>query len=235
MGSARLRSTWLESRYKWLQDGVPLEPDWSLIPGSSAAQDLLDWDAAHGSSVVESEEDYLCDMSELPDTMRRPCIEAGILKLPPSLLKVAWRRERSLSQQAREDLAQKRHQKQLVATVKKTLSDKLKEALRQKLQDISRQQALQRMVPRAGVSMRPKLVKKNAKRSRKKQAIAGLASSKKKVAALAEGDPHTPECSVPAPGSPPPLPPPAQPPAKSKEGPLQGVKVALALAVIFCF
>ena len=153
---------------------MPPEPDWSLVPGSSAAQDLLDWGVAHGVSVAESEEDYLCDMSELPESLRWPCIEAGILKLPPSLLRSAWRRERTLTQEKREALADKRHHKQVVATVKRTLSDKLKAGLREKLKDMSRHQALSRMVPQAKTK-KPALLRKSVKKNFKKMALAALA------------------------------------------------------------
>ena len=46
--SARLRSEWMAPRFSWLKDGIPSEPDWSLIPGTAAAQELLDWDVSHG-------------------------------------------------------------------------------------------------------------------------------------------------------------------------------------------
>ncbi|CAE7897118.1 unnamed protein product, partial [Symbiodinium sp. KB8] len=139
--SARLRSEWMAPRFSWLKDGIPSEPDWSLIPGTAAAQELLDWDVSHGDK--NPEEDYLCDMGALPPTLRWECLESGLLKLPPALLQKAWKREASLADEEKARLLSKKVHWQLVSQAKKSLSDKFKEAMRKKLMDISRQQAAQ--------------------------------------------------------------------------------------------
>ncbi|CAE7439407.1 unnamed protein product, partial [Symbiodinium sp. CCMP2592] len=193
-GSARLRSEWLEPRFGWVQDGIPSEPDWSLIPGTAAAQELLDWDVAHGDK--NSEEDYFCDMDSLPPTLRWNCFESGVLKLPPALLQKAWKREASLAVEEKARILAKKAERQLVSQAKRSVSEKFKEAMRLKLKDISRQQALALHVPEAGkakAKAKPasgkagsltKALKKGLKKSSLKTAAALLAGSQKKVQEL---------------------------------------------------
>ena len=56
MGTKRIPSDWLESRYSWLQDGVPSIPDFSLSRDAACITDLMSWSNAHPVQDGEEEE-----------------------------------------------------------------------------------------------------------------------------------------------------------------------------------
>ena len=45
-GTSRMKESWLENRYNWLnsETSKPLEPDWGMLAAAKTLQDLLEWD-----------------------------------------------------------------------------------------------------------------------------------------------------------------------------------------------
>ena len=105
-GSGRYPSDWLKDRYSWVtkEDSgkfVPVEPDWSLIPGSKEISDLVEYQYWSAKSETPEEDEALLSIEELPEALQWPCIESGILQVPLSLQKLAWK----LSEEAGEKKA----------------------------------------------------------------------------------------------------------------------------------
>lgn len=95
-GSGRYPSDWLKDRYSWVtkEDSgkfVPVEPDWSLIPGSKEISDLVEYQYWSAKSETPEEDEALLSIEELPEALQWPCIESGILQVPLSLQKLAWK------------------------------------------------------------------------------------------------------------------------------------------------
>ena len=95
-GSGRYPSDWLKDRYSWVRKEdsgkfVPLEPDWSLIPGSKEISDLVEYQYWSAKSETPEEDEALLSIEELPEALQWPCIESGILQVPLSLQKLAWK------------------------------------------------------------------------------------------------------------------------------------------------
>ena len=95
-GSGRYPSDWLKDRYSWVRKEdsgkfVPLEPDWSLIPGSKEISDLVEYQYWSAKSEAPEEDEAPLSIEELPEALQWPCIESGILQVPLSLQKLAWK------------------------------------------------------------------------------------------------------------------------------------------------
>ena len=64
MGSKRIPDAWLEHRYAWLKDGVPIEPDFNLSKDAAAITDLIEWSNANPKKEPENDKDEGSDEEE---------------------------------------------------------------------------------------------------------------------------------------------------------------------------
>ena len=83
-GSARFPSAWLKDRFSWVtkeESGklVPVEPDWSLIPGSKEISDLVEYQFWNPEeSKDSSEEEALLKLDELPESLQWPSTDSSV-------------------------------------------------------------------------------------------------------------------------------------------------------------
>jgi hypothetical protein len=70
---------------------VPVEPDWSLIPGSKEIADLVEYQYWSAKREAPEEDEALLSIEELPEALKWSCIESGVLQVPLSLQKLAWK------------------------------------------------------------------------------------------------------------------------------------------------
>ena len=166
-GSKRIPSDWLEHRLSWVQDGIPVKPDFNLSARIKAAEDLICW-SYHGGEDLEKLEDQGKDQEkgkvededqktsdsiiDIPDAideeMLIPASNSLFLQISPHLRKQHQWNKRKLSYQETmesakakiqkaEDRAQKRDQ--LRSYARKMLKDKLK--------TMSRSEAISEVMP----------------------------------------------------------------------------------------
>lgn len=95
-GSGHYPSDWLKDRYSWVTKDdsgkfVPVEPDWSLIPGSKEIADLVEYQYWSAKREAPEEDEALLSIEELPEALQWSCIESGVLQVPLSLQKLAWK------------------------------------------------------------------------------------------------------------------------------------------------
>ncbi|CAE7762290.1 unnamed protein product, partial [Symbiodinium necroappetens] len=115
--------------------------------------------------------------------LQLPCIESGILTLSLDLQRAAWQKQLSADAKFPQKRSVKRDVKLIVGLAKQKLRGKLLEAMRHLLTQMSRQQALQRLVPRAP-DTKPSLVKKKGLKHQKKTALGKAAKALAKAKAL---------------------------------------------------
>ena len=148
-GSARYPSEWLQDRYSWVtkESGkmVPVQPDWSLIPGFKEIADLVEYQ-------YTSEDQALLNLEELPEALRWPCVESGLLQIPLGLQKVAWKLDSAKSKDVKNKLKQKSLAKELRSKAKQVLAGKFQQRVAAQLKQMSLKQAASRITPMAGIS-----------------------------------------------------------------------------------
>ncbi|CAE7473009.1 unnamed protein product [Symbiodinium sp. CCMP2592] len=190
MGSARTKPAWLQDRYSWRDSsGIPVKPDWSALHGAKVVADLVEWSYHHSESQDEALEsqvsEALLNVHEMPLDLQLPCIESGVLTLSLDLQRAAWHKQLSSDSELLQKKAVKRDVKQMIALAKRKLRGKLLEAMRHRLTQMSRQQALQRLVPRAS-DKKGSVTKKAALKQKKKTALGHAAKALAKAKALDE-------------------------------------------------
>ncbi|CAE7778430.1 unnamed protein product [Symbiodinium sp. CCMP2592] len=188
MGSARTKPAWLKDRYSWLDaSGIPAQPDWSAPHGAKVVADLVEWSYHQSDSQDEALEsqvsEALLNVHEMPLDLQLPCIESGVLTLSLDLQRAAWHKQLSADQKTLQKKAVKRDVKQMIVLAKRKLRGKLLEAMRHRLTQMSRQQALHRLVPRAS-DKKASVTKKAALKQKKKTALAHAAKALAKAKAL---------------------------------------------------
>ena len=83
-GSSRLRLSWYENRYKWLDpEGKPIEPNWSLIDKAASVADLVEYDYCRPE--VESDDQLVLETEGLTDGYEDHAEEHALLLLSPAL------------------------------------------------------------------------------------------------------------------------------------------------------
>ena len=97
--------------------------------------------------------------------------------------RAAWQKQLSTDSKLLEKKAVKRDVKQMITLAKRKLRGKLCQAMKHRLTQMSRQQALQRLVPRAS-EKKLSLVKKQALKQKKKTALRHAAKALAKAKAL---------------------------------------------------
>ena len=115
--------------------------------------------------------------------LQLPCIESGILTLSLDLQRAAWQKQLSADAKLLQKKSVKRDVKLMVGLAQQKLRGKLLEAMRHLLTQMTRQQALQRLVPRAS-DTKPSLVKKKGLMHQKKMALGKAAKALAKAKAL---------------------------------------------------
>ena len=169
--------------------GAPVKPDWSALQGAKVIADLVEWSYHHSESQDEGLEskvsEAMLNVHEMPLDLQLPCIESGILTLSLDLQRSAWQKQLSADGELLQKKAVKRDVKLMVSLAKRKLRGKLLEAMRHRLTQMSRQQALQRLVPRAS-DVKPSLVKKAGLKHQKKMALGKAAKALAKAKALAD-------------------------------------------------
>ena len=226
-------SEWLKDRYSWVtkESGkmVPVQPDWSLIPGSKEIADLVGYQYWNSEDAMDTSEDQaLLNLEELPEALQWPCVESGLLQIPLGLQKAAWKLDSVKSKDVKNKLKQKSLAKELRSRAKQLLAGKFQQRVAAQLKQMSLKQAASRITPMAGISAAKgkslkaglgKKVRKPKLKSMKKQAEDKAAKS----LLTNTQDP---------PSDPPPLPPPEQPPEaaasamlEASAGPLLGRKL----------
>ena len=106
MGASRMRSLdWLKDRYAWVdEEGIPLEPVWSMMTESGEVADLVEWDYWHGGQgELGDEEEALLAIGELPPEMQLACLEQGVLSMSLDLQRAAWHRHKGVSEELKKE------------------------------------------------------------------------------------------------------------------------------------
>ncbi|CAE7228958.1 unnamed protein product [Symbiodinium sp. CCMP2592] len=225
MGSARTKPAWLKDRYSWLDaSGIPAQPDWSALHGAKVVADLVEWSYYHSDSQDEALENQvseaLLNVHEMPLDLQLPCIESGVLTLSLDLQRAAWQKQLSADKDTLHKKTVKRDVKQMITLAKRKLRGKLLEAMRHRLTQMSRQQALQRLVPRAS-EKKPSVVKKAVLKQKKKTALAHAAKALAKAKAL-DDKPSGDSALVPGPAPADPVAEKASELKEATKGPLYG-------------
>ncbi|CAE6934894.1 unnamed protein product, partial [Symbiodinium sp. CCMP2592] len=225
MGSARTKPAWLKDRYSWLDaSGIPAQPDWSALHGAKVVADLVEWSYHQSDSQDEALEsqvsEALLNVHEMPLDLQLPCIESGVLTLSLDLQRAAWQKQLSADKDILQKKAVKRDVKQMITLAKRKLRGKLLEAMRHRLTQMSRQQALQRLVSRAS-EKKPSVVKKAVLKQKKKTALAHAAKALAKAKAL-DDKPSGDSALVPGPAPADPVSEKASELKEATKGPLYG-------------
>ena len=157
-GSARFPSAWPKDRFSWVtkeESGklVPVEPDWSLIPGSKEISDLVEYQFWNPEeSKDSSEEEALLKLDELPESLQWPCVQSGLLQIPLSLQKAAWKLDSATSEKVKAKKVQRKLAKDLKARARQALKGQFRKRVSAQLKVMSLKQAARGLTPMAGVS-----------------------------------------------------------------------------------
>ncbi|CAE7388555.1 unnamed protein product, partial [Symbiodinium sp. CCMP2456] len=149
--------------------------------GAKVVADLVEWSYHHSEpqdqDVEKRVDEALLNVHEMPLDLQLPCIESGVLTLSLDLQRTAWQKQLSADSDLLAKKAVKRDVKQMVALARQKLRGKLLEAMRHRLTQMSREQALQRLVPRASDTQKPSVVRKKGLKNQKKTALAHAAKA----------------------------------------------------------
>ena len=182
MGSKRIPDSWLLNRFQWLENDVPIKPDFSLMGQATQVQDLIEWSnkpaPTPGNEPLEDDFDIPEDALIQPELLL-PLENSLFLRLDPDLRRAALRREKlekdyaSVLEAAREKQAKNKTKQLPKKAARKFLSAKL-------LNEMSRKEALKSIIPKS--TNKKKLGKKVLKAAAKKKCHkAGKGSLAKKA------------------------------------------------------
>ena len=216
LGSHRIPSEWLVPRKSWLQNGIPMEPEFSLSQAATNLQNLLDW-AAYTNPALEDEEENPLDIDDsIEESLGLGLKNSLFLRLHPKVRKAAFLAQKDAKfsevlESSKEKAARLKH--------RAALRPGLLKALREKLKGMSKKEAIEQVVAKSnaskkkisaifkpGAKTKPSIFKKaalkNLKKSKaKKEADKGIpaalkADKKKELDAIVELPGETVLCRI---------------------------------------
>ena len=165
-GSKRIPSDWLEHRLSWLQDGVPIKPDFNLSGRIKAAEDLIHWsyhgdeddhkmkledqeDQEEGKSEDQKTSDSILDISDdVDEEMLIPASNSLFLQISPHLRKQhQWNKRRASYQEVVESARHKIQKTEDRASKREKLRSYARKMLKDKLKTMSRSEAISEIMP----------------------------------------------------------------------------------------
>ena len=157
MGSKRIPDAWLEHRYAWLKDGVPIEPDFNLSNDAAAITDLIEWSNANPKKEPKNDNDEGSDEEEelaikasdqISDELLIPMNNSLFFQLSPELRRSSYRR--ALLDSTYSSMLQK-HQEMRQASGKRSIVRMAARRFLSKklISSMSKMEALHEVVPKA--------------------------------------------------------------------------------------